>query len=82
MYKYREGGCEEGRARLFCVVPCDRTRGIGHKVKCRRLSLNTREQCLTVRMREHCHRMPREVVESPSLEAFKGHLDMVLTTQL
>ena len=82
VYKYQQGGCEEGRARLFCVVPCDRTRGIGHKVKHRRLSLNTREQCLTVRMRKHWHRMPREFVGSPSLEAFKSHLDMVLTMQL
>jgi len=27
---------------------------------------------------KHCHRLPREVVESSSLEIFKSHLDMIL----
>jgi len=29
---------------------------------------------------EHLHRLPRKVVESPSLEILKGYLDMVRAT--
>ena len=35
----------------------------------------------TVWVKEHWHRMPREVVRSPSLELFKSYLDMVLSEQ-
>ncbi|KFW95368.1 hypothetical protein N336_04559, partial [Phalacrocorax carbo] len=48
------------------------------QLKHRRFSLNIRKHFFTVRVTEHCHRLPREVVESPSLEIFKRNLDMVL----
>lgn len=47
------------------MVPCERTRGNGHR-------LIQKWNILTiVRRTEHWHRMPREVVDSPFLEIFK-----------
>jgi len=77
-----KGGCKEDGVRLYSVVPSGRTRGNGHTLKHRRLPLNIKEYSLTVRVTESWHRLPREVVESPSLEIFKSHLDMILYKQL
>ena len=79
VYKYLQGGCKEDRARLFSVVPSDRTRGDGHTLKQRRFPLNIRKHFVTVRVTEPLF---REVVESPSLEISKSRLDMVLGNRL
>jgi len=64
------------------VVPSDRTRGNVQKWKHRKFRLNMRKNFFTLRVTEHWNRLPREVVDSPSLETFKTCLDEVLCSLL
>ncbi|KGL75778.1 hypothetical protein N309_11457, partial [Tinamus guttatus] len=78
VYKYLKGRSEEERASLFSVVATDRTRGNGQKLKHPKFHRNIRKNFLTVRVTEHRSRLPKEVVETPSLEIFKICLDTTL----
>jgi len=60
------------------VVPSDRTMGKGHKLKQRKLQLKKRKNFFPLRVTEPWPRLPREAVESPSLEIFKTSWDAVL----
>ena len=81
-YKYLKGGCQENGAELFSMVPSDRTRLNRHKLKHRKFRLKMRKNFFPLRVTEHWNRLPREAVDSPSLEIFKTRLDKVLCNLL
>ena len=64
------------------MVPSNKTKDNGHKLKQRKFHLNMRKNFFPLRVTEPWNRLPREVVESPSLEIFKTRLDKVLCSLL
>ena len=55
---------------------------MGQQAQLRKFHLNVRKNIFTLRVTEHWNRLPREAVESPSLETSKTHLDTTLCNLL
>ncbi|GAB0205707.1 hypothetical protein GRJ2_003036300 [Grus japonensis] len=52
--------------------------GVALKLKEDRFRLDVMKKFFTVKVVRHWHRLPREVVDAPSLEVFKARLDEAL----
>ena len=65
--------------RLFIRDCCDRTRGDGFRLR-ERFRLDIRKKFFMIRVMRHDHRLPKEVVDAPSLETFKVRLHGAVRT--
>ncbi|GAB0183146.1 hypothetical protein GRJ2_000779900 [Grus japonensis] len=78
-FQYLKGAYKKDEDRLFSRACCNRTRGNGLKLKEDRFRLDIRKKFFTMRVVKHWDRLPREVVDTPSLETFTVRLDGALS---
>ncbi|KFQ56759.1 hypothetical protein N334_13560, partial [Pelecanus crispus] len=78
-FQYLKGAYRKDGDNLFSKACCDRTRRNGFKLKKNRFRLDIRKKLFTMRVVRHWNRLPREVVEAPSLETFQVRLDGALS---
>jgi len=78
-FQYLKGAYRKDGEELFTRVSSDRTRGNSFKLKEGRFRLDIRKKFFTMRVVKYWNRLPREVVDAPSLEVFKARLDGALS---
>ena len=81
-FQYLIGTYSKSGVGLFPLLTVDRTRGNGLKLCQGKYRWDIRKNFFTERVVKHWNRLPREVVESPSLDMFENHLDVVLKAMI
>ena len=77
-FQYLKETYKQEEEQLFTRVNSDRTRGNGFKLREGRFGLDIRRKFFTQRVVTHWNRLPKKVMDAPSLEAFKARLDVAL----
>ncbi|KAK4813949.1 hypothetical protein QYF61_003110 [Mycteria americana] len=75
MFQYFKSGCKEDGDSLFTRSHMEKTRSKGYKLLLRTFRLDTRGKFFTMTTISHWNNLPREVVDSPTLDTFKILLD-------
>ncbi|KFV15667.1 hypothetical protein N340_12650, partial [Tauraco erythrolophus] len=77
-FQYLKGAYRKAGEGLFTRACSDRTRDNGFKLKAGRFRLDIRKKFFTLRVVRYWNRLPRKVVDAPSLEVLKARLDEAL----
>jgi len=78
-FQYLKGAYKKDGDKHFSRACCDKTRGNCFKLKEDRFRLDIRKKYFMVRVVKHCHMLPTEVVDAPSMEKFKVRLDRAVS---
>jgi len=78
-FQYPKGSLQESHRGHFTRAWSDRTRSDGFTLKEERFRLDIRKKFFTLRVVRPQRRLPREVVNAPSLAVFKARLDRALS---
>ena len=81
-YSFLRRGSREGGADLFSLVSSDRMHGNHSELHEGRFRLDIRKHFFTEKVVKCWNRLPREVVDAPSLSVFKKHSDNALNNRL
>ena len=77
-FQYLKGAYKQEGECLVTRVDSDRTMENCFKLRQGKFRLDIRRKFFTQRVVTHWNRLPKEVVDAPSLEAFKARLDVAL----
>jgi len=78
-FQYSKGAYRKDGENRFSRACCNTTRNNGFKLREGRFRLDIRKKFFTMRVVKHWNRLPREVVEAPSLETLMVRLDGALS---